>query len=115
MTVIHVDYGLQCELDNINNSSTSDALIQKSDANETAINETLSEAIELKNSIPGILRYSAGSNFSKRGQGFTHGLVVEFEGKQELEAYSGHPIHVQYKQNYIAKYVEDIIAFDMEL
>ncbi|CAG8631802.1 3188_t:CDS:2 [Paraglomus brasilianum] len=87
----------------------------KPDANETAIKETLEEAIALKNNIPGILRYSAGSNFSNRSQGFTHGLVVEFEGKQELEAYSGHPIHVQYKQNYIAKYVEDVVAFDMEL
>jgi hypothetical protein len=51
------------------------------------------EIRSLPGQIPGLLETSYGANISLRSQGFTHGGVMKFRDKAELDAYSPHPVH----------------------
>jgi len=71
---------------------------------------------ELKQLIPGILRFAGGKYSSGEGmnKGFTHGFLMEFETAAARDTYLPHPEHERVK-GAILPHVTDVIAFDFEL
>lgn len=67
----------------------------------------------LHGKVPGILRLSAGENFSPRGKGFDLGLIVTFADRAALKTYADHPEHVAVGKPLIAD-CEDVLAVDYE-
>lgn len=56
--------------------------------------EDLIRSLEaLKDSVPGVVDLSVGENFSERAGGYTHGLFVRFDTREELRGYIEHPDH----------------------
>ncbi|MCW3095213.1 MAG: Stress responsive alpha-beta barrel domain protein [Chthonomonadaceae bacterium] len=68
----------------------------------------------LKELVPNVLDLSVGENFTDRGQGFTHGLVVRFPDRAALEVYGPHPAHQHVVQTFINPIRENVIALDYE-
>lgn len=65
----------------------------KDDAPAEDVDDLLSSIRELENSIPNVLDLSVGENFSERARGYTHGLFVRLETRDDLQAYLEHPEH----------------------
>ena len=67
-------------------------------ANEVASSEELEDLISsirnLKQTVPGVVDLSAGENFSPRSGGYTHGVFVRFETREDLQGYMQHPDHL---------------------
>ncbi len=86
---------------------------------EEASSESISAAVEalkrLKSKIPNIVDLSCGQNFTNRGQGFQHGLVVKFRDRRDLEEYLPHPAHQEVAKNLVKPILADIIALDYEV
>ena len=86
--------------------------------NAEATEEQIAAAIEglrgLKAQLPYILDLSVGTNYTDRGQGFTHGLVVRFADKAGLEAYGPSDAHQAVVKNLIAPIRADVLAVDYE-
>jgi hypothetical protein len=80
-----------------------------------AIDRAVTELLALKDKIPGVLELTCGQNFTDRGKGFTHGLVVRFEDRAALDTYAPHPEHQRVVQNYINPIRADVLAFDYEV
>ena len=80
--------------------------------------EQIAAAVEglrgLKELVPNVLDLSVGANFTDRGQGFTHGLVVRFPDKAALEVYGPHPAHQHVVQTFINPIRETVLALDYE-
>lgn len=56
----------------------------------------IKEALEgLNGRIPGLLRLEVGVDFSREGESADVVLYSEFESRQALEAYQGHPAHAE--------------------
>ncbi|MGV3487103.1 MAG: Dabb family protein [Tuberibacillus sp.] len=69
---------------------------------------------ELKQKLPGIIDIQAGHNFSDRAKGYTMGLTVRFESREDLEHYGPSAEHQE-----VVKYLDDIgcvekLAVDFE-
>ena len=66
-------------------------------ANEEASPEDIEDLIasirNLKETVPGVVDLSAGENFSPRSGGYTHGIFVRFETREDLQGYIQHPEH----------------------
>lgn len=65
--------------------------------------------------IPGVLELTCGENFTDRGQGFTHGLLVRLTDREALDTYQTHPEHQAVVQEAIRPFLADIIALDYEI
>jgi hypothetical protein len=89
----------------------------KSDASKRDADEMLRRLRALKDAIPEIKYLSCGENFSERARGFTHGLVVRFDGKEDLNAYQVHPVHQAAVVEAIRPIVEPdgVLALDYEI
>jgi hypothetical protein len=87
----------------------------KLDASAEAVTAVIENLKALKNQIPGIVDLSCGKNFSERGKGFEHALVVRFEDREALESYGPHPLHQEVVQNLVKPILDDIIAIDYEI
>jgi hypothetical protein len=85
------------------------------DATPEAIDRAIQGLRDLKNKIPGILELSCGANFTDRGQGYTHGLVVRFTDRAALEVYAPHPEHQRVVQGLINPIRADVLALDYEM
>lgn len=77
--------------------------------------DMLRELLKLKEQIPGILQVSAGSNFSARAAGYTHGFVVRFRDKAALEAYIPHPAHTAVVETFVRPISDGVLALDYEI
>ena len=86
----------------------------KTEATAEQIAQAVSGLRGLKGQVPNILDLSVGENFSDRGQGFTHGLVVRFPDTAALEVYGPHPAHQHIVQTFINPIREEVLAFDYE-
>ena len=86
----------------------------KAEATAAQIAEAVAGLKGLKGDVPDVLDLSVGENFSDRGQGFTHGLVVRFPDKAALAAYGPHPAHQHIVQTFIDPIRESVLAFDYE-
>lgn len=87
----------------------------KADAPEAKKTEMLRRLLALKDQIPGISQVSAGTNFSARAQGYTHGFVVRFNDRAALDAYLPHPAHRAVVENHVRPLSEGVLALDYEI
>ena len=85
------------------------------DAAPDAIDRAMAGLRELRDKIPGILELTCGANFTDRGKGFTHGLVVRFVDRATLEVYGPHADHQKVVQNLINPIRADVLALDYEV
>ena len=85
------------------------------EATPEAIQQAVHALLDLKNKVPGILEISCGANFSDRGQGFTHGLVVRLTDRAALDAYGPHPAHQKVVVKHINPIRADVLVLDYEL
>ncbi|MDN3657934.1 Dabb family protein [Ferruginibacter paludis] len=81
----------------------------KNSAEEKAF---LAAAATLSN-IPGVLNFEMLKQTSKKNS-FDFGFSMEFESQQSYDAYSSHPGHQQFIQQYWVKYVQDFLEIDYE-
>jgi antibiotic biosynthesis monooxygenase (ABM) superfamily enzyme len=68
-------------------------LAANEDASPEDIEDLISSIRNLKDTVPGVVDLSVGENFSPRSGGYTHGLFVRFETKEDLQGYMEHPEH----------------------
>jgi hypothetical protein len=83
-------------------------------ASQVAIDNVMTELRGLKGKIDAIVDLSCGANFSERGQGYTHGLVVRFADRAALNVYISHPEHQRVVQKLINPIRADVLALDYE-
>lgn len=85
----------------------------KSGAPERAVADFFARLRAMQSLIPGMKRIAFGPYASHEGlnQGFTHGLLIEFDTLESRDAYLVHPEHERIK-NAIWPHVEDVIAVD---
>ncbi|MCC7145599.1 MAG: Dabb family protein [Phycisphaeraceae bacterium] len=76
------------------------------------IDEHLRNLAGLKNTVPGIVSLRVGPNFTDRANGYTHGLIVSFASRRDLETYLPHPNHVKVAAP--LKQDADLLAMDIE-
>jgi hypothetical protein len=69
----------------------------------------------LKNEIPFILSYEAGSNVSPENlsKGFTHCYILTFKNQKDRDAYLPHPAHKAFGGN-LRGLVDDVFVIDIE-
>lgn len=63
--------------------------------------------------IPGVLSFEALQQTSKKNH-FDFGLSMEFESQLLYDAYSSHPAHQQFIEQYWVNYVQDFLEIDYE-
>ncbi len=66
----------------------------REDASPEDVEDLISSIKGLKDTVPGVVDLSVGENFSERSGGYTHGLFVRFEGREDLQRYMEHPDHL---------------------
>ena len=66
----------------------------KEDASPEDVEDLISSIRGLKASVPGVVDLTVGENFSERSGGYTHGLFVRFESREDLQRYMEHPDHL---------------------
>ena len=66
----------------------------KEDASLEDVEDLISSIRGLKDSVPGVVDLTVGENFSGRSGGYTHGLFVRFESREDLQRYMEHPDHL---------------------
>ncbi len=70
---------------------------------------------ELKDKIPGIVRYQAGVNNSpeKLDKGFTHCFIVTFKNAKARDEYLPHPAHKEFAKG-LGEVIADVFVIDFE-
>ena len=86
----------------------------KSDISKEEIDSAMVEVRALKDKIPQVLEISAGENFSKHSQDFTHAIVVKFANKEDIDSYRAHPDHKPVADK-LDQIEEDSIGIDFEI
>ena len=66
----------------------------REDASPEDVEDLISSLRGLKDTIPGVVDLAVGENFSERSGGYTHGLFVRFESREDLQGYMKHPDHL---------------------
>ncbi len=84
------------------------------EASQDKIDEVMVQLRAMKGNIPGITELSCGVDFTGRADGYTHGLLVKFNTKEDLLNYGPHPVHRNVVDNFINPIRESILAFDYE-
>jgi hypothetical protein len=69
-------------------------LAANEDASPEDIGDLISSIRNLEETVPGVVDLSAGENFSPRSGGYTHGIFVRFETREDLQGYMQHPDHL---------------------
>jgi hypothetical protein len=69
-------------------------LAVREDASPEDVEDLMSSIRGLKDTVPGVVDLSVGENFSERSGGYTHGLFVRFESREDLREYLKHPDHL---------------------
>jgi antibiotic biosynthesis monooxygenase (ABM) superfamily enzyme len=87
----------------------------KPEASAADVDAMLEALHGLKAKIPGIVDLTAGTNFSDRAKGYTHGLVVRFQDRAALDAYIPHAEHQAVVQQRIRPIMDDVLAVDYEI
>ena len=69
-------------------------LVAREDAPPEDIEDLISSIRGLKDTVPGVVDLTVGENFSERSGGYTHGIFVRFESREDLQGYMKHPDHL---------------------
>ncbi|KAI8590046.1 hypothetical protein BDZ88DRAFT_416094 [Geranomyces variabilis] len=73
----------------------------------TAEQEAFVTNVKTLATLPGVHNFSIGPTFTKeRANGYTHAMVMEFESKEALNAYSVSDAHQQVIKTHIAPNIE---------
>ncbi|PYV02850.1 MAG: stress protein [Acidobacteria bacterium] len=86
----------------------------KSEASPADAEKMVLALRSLAGRVPSIRELHCGTNFSNRNQGFTHGLLVTFRSRADLDAYSDHPEHQRVVAECVRPIVESIVVVDFE-
>ena len=84
-------------------------------ASQDEIDEVMVQLNAMDGKIPGIREISCGVDFTGRGDGYTHGLLVKFNTKNDLLQYGPHPVHRNVVENFINPIRGSVLAFDYEI
>jgi hypothetical protein len=87
----------------------------KPDTTPAAAARMLDELRLLPRLVPGIVELSCGRNFSSRSQGYSHGLLVRFNDRADLERYIVHPEHQRVVAESVRPVIEEVLAVDYEV
>jgi len=79
---------------------------------EERVGEHMAALAGLADNVPGIVDLKIGENFCDHSGGYTHGLLIQFESRQNLDAYVAHPNHVAVAQPLFED--ADVLAMDIE-
>jgi len=85
----------------------------KKEVPKEEIDSAIIELSNLKSKFPRILEISAGENFSKYSEGFTHAVVVKFANRGDLDVYRAHPEHKPISEK-LESFEEKSIGIDFE-
>jgi hypothetical protein len=69
-------------------------LVAREDASPEDIEDLISSIRGLNDTVPGVVDLTVGENFSERSGGYTHGIFVRFESREDLQGYMKHPDHL---------------------
>ena len=69
-------------------------LATREDASSEDIEDLISSIRGLRDTVPGVVDLTVGENFSERSGGYTHGIFVRFESREDLQGYLKHPDHI---------------------
>ncbi len=84
----------------------------KAETTGEQIQTILEQAKNLQQIIPGIIDAQVGKNQGGLQQGYSYGLIMQFENMERLQAYQPHPAH-QVVSREITRLCEGIIEFDL--
>jgi quinol monooxygenase YgiN len=87
----------------------------KEEAAQEQIDKVCKDFAELKNKIPGILKYQAGVNISPEGlnKGFKHCFILTFKNVKARDAYLPHPAHKEFGKS-LGALISDVFVIDIE-
>ena len=88
----------------------------KDGTTEEQINKFFEDALDLSETVPGIVDYVSGSNASQedRAQGMTHAFIMTFTDVAARDSYIVHPEHEKFKAAAMGQ-VENSLVFDFEI
>ncbi len=84
----------------------------KAETTAEQIQTVLEQAKNLQQIIPGIVDAQVGKNQGGLQQGYTYGLIMQFENMERLQAYMPHPAH-QIVGKEITRLCDSIVEFDL--
>ncbi len=84
----------------------------KADTTAEQIQTILEQAKDLQQIIPGIVDAKVGKNQAGHQEGYSYGLIMQFENMEQLQAYMPHPAH-QVVGKEIMRLCDSIIEFDL--
>jgi len=77
--------------------------------------ETMLRALRgLSGKIPVVRELTAGPTVTDRGRQFTHGLLVRFGSRADLDTYLAHPAHVAVVEEFVKPIADDVLVLDWE-
>jgi hypothetical protein len=87
----------------------------KEGVTQEQIDEVCKSFAGLKDKIPGIIRYQAGTNISPENlnKGFTHCFVVTFKDVAARDKYLPHPAHTEFAKS-LKELLGDVFVIDIE-
>ena len=71
-------------------------------------------AVELLSNIPYVQKFEVLKQISPKNK-FEYGISMEFDNQEQYDAYSNHPDHVAFVQNFWMSNVEDFLELDYQL
>jgi hypothetical protein len=88
----------------------------KEGTTEEQITKFFEDALDLSETVPGIVDYVSGNNCSLESlnQGLTHGFIMTFSDTPARDAYMAHPEHEKFKAMAMPM-VENVLIFDFEV
>ncbi|OGG29806.1 hypothetical protein A2973_00340 [Candidatus Gottesmanbacteria bacterium RIFCSPLOWO2_01_FULL_49_10] len=90
----------------------------KFNANATPekIDEMAKVLVDLKDKIPGIIKYVWGPSVSIEpyGKGYTHAFIMTFDTKEHRDAYVPHPLHKELVKKYVDPICDDGLVVDLK-
>ncbi|GCE19522.1 Dabb family protein [Dictyobacter kobayashii] len=84
----------------------------KPEATPEQIQTVLEQVRALKQLIPGIQDVQVGKNLGQHTQGYSYGMIMQFEDMEHLKAYLPHPAH-QTVVKEIMQLCANLIEFDL--
>ncbi len=81
-------------------------------ASREDVEDLISSIWGLKESVPGVADLTVGENFSERSGGYTHGIFVRFESREDLQGYLKHPHHLAVVQKLDALTTRIVVDYE---
>ena len=86
----------------------------KPDTPAATRDSVLDQLHELPAHFPTMRRFGLGENISKRDDRFTHVMTIEFEERQQLDAYLDSPRHESFVLTHFRPHIEERVIASYE-